>query len=332
MSRHTLPAERRWILFFYSVPSKPVNNRMTVWRKLVKAGAIPLKGAVYVLPFSEDHYEFAQWLVAEVKEMQGDAAMLAVDRVDSVADSEVIELFRQARRSDYLPLAKEVEEIARKLNAIRKGGQGAAPKTLAAQLEKSRKAWSDIQRIDFFATEEGAALGSTIASIQQEVEELAGGRGQADPSVPVRRRKAADYQGRTWATRSRPFVDRMATAWLIATFIDPRASFVFIDGGQDAPLPAETVAFDVAGGEFTHVGDLCTFEVMLRAFGLKDKGVRQIAEIVHDLDLKDNKYQSPEAAGVEEILRGIRQTAADDQDALARGMQVFALLHAAKKS
>jgi len=143
---------------------------------------------------------------------------------------------------------------------------------------------------------------------------------------------AADYHGRTWATRRHPFVDRMACAWLIKHSIDPDAVFEFIDEDGKNSLPPSTIVFDMSGGEFTHSGDLCTFEVLLRVFGLKDKALKQIAETVHDLDMKDGKYQSQEALGVERILTGIRKTAIDDADALLQGIQVFEMLYQAKKS
>jgi len=324
--------KKRWILFFYSVPSKPVNNRMTVWRKLLKSGAVPLKGAVYILPFNDDHYEFGQWLIAEVKDMKGDAAMAAIEQVDGVSDEEIIGLFNEARRNDYLPVARDIEEVARKLNAITKGGQGSAPKSLAAQLGKIRKAWSEIQQVDFFSAPEGIKLGETISRLQGELQQLGGPAQTSEHTVAVIPRSKDGYRGRIWATRARPFIDRMASAWLIATFIDPDASFFFFNEEQQAPLPGEAIVFDVADGEFTHSGDLCTFEVLIRSFALKDKALRQLAEIVHDLDLKDNKYQSTEAQGVEEILNGIRKTALDDNDSLTQGMRVFAMLYAAKKS
>ena len=95
-------------------------------------------------------------------------------------------------------------------------------------------------------------------------------------------------------------------------------------------MTTSTVAFDVRGGEFTHVGDLCTFEVLVKSFRIKDKAVKKIAEIVHDLDVKDEKYGKPETAGVEDILSGIRKTAKNDADGLERGMAVFEMLYQSK--
>jgi hypothetical protein len=122
----------------------------------------------------------------------------------------------------------------------------------------------------------------------------------------------------------------MASAWLIKRFIDPKASFVFIDERGIASLGNTTVAFDMRGAAFTHVGDLCTFEVLVKSFGIKDKAVKKISEIVHDLDVKDDKYGKPETAGVEDILAGIRKTAKDDADGLERGMAAFEMLYQSK--
>ena len=122
----------------------------------------------------------------------------------------------------------------------------------------------------------------------------------------------------------------MASAWLIKRFIDPKASFVFIDDLNVTSIDKNRVAFDMRGGAFTHVGDLCTFEVLVRSFGIKDKAVKKIAEIVHDLDVKDDKYGKPEAAGVEDILAGIRKTAKNDADGLGKGMAAFEMLYQSK--
>lgn len=321
-----------WILFFYSVPSKPVSNRMTVWRKLMKAGAIPLKGSVYILPFTAEHYEFLQWLVAEIKAMNGDAVLVSIEKVDSIKDSEIIDLFNQARKHDYLPIANDLEGLVRKLQNIKKGGQGQSPKGLAGQFDKIVKAVAEIEKLDFFSTADGVSLRKSIELLQNEVNQLMGPPKKVEQTAVFNQKLAADYRGRTWATRRGPFVDRMACAWLIKRYIDPEALFQFIGEDEMDSLPASTIVFDMFGGEFTHVGDLCTFEVLSRAFGLKEKALKQIGETVHDLDMKDEKYHSPEAMGVEQILSGIRKMAHDDAEALAQGMQVFEMLYQSKRS
>lgn len=321
----------QWLLFFYSVPSKPVSNRMTVWRKLMKAGAIPLKGAVYILPCTAEHYEFLQWLVVEIKAMQGDATIISIDKVDTTSDSEIIALFNQARQDDYLAIRNDLEELTRKLDNITKGGQGQGQKWLTGQFDKIVKAFAGIEKLDFFASAEGSSLRPAIELVRNELDQLLQPPEKMAPTVSDQK-LAADYRGRTWATRRAPFVDRMASAWLIRRWIDPDAVFQFIEEEEVASLPPTAIVFDVYGGEFTHSGDLCTFEVLCRAFGLKDKALKQIAETVHDLDLKDGRYQAAAASGVERILAGIRKTAPDDHAALTQGMQVFEMLYQSKKS
>ena len=127
-----------------------------------------------------------------------------------------------------------------------------------------------------------------------------------------------------------PFVDRMASAWLIKKFIDSYAKFQFIDERETAKVEAETVTFDIKEGEFTHIGDMCTFEVIVKSFGVKDRIVRKIAELVHELDMKDDKFHSNEAAGIEDVLTGIRKTGKGDTDILERGIAVFEMLYASK--
>ena len=322
----------RWVLFFYSVSSKPVSNRMSVWRKLMKVGAVPLKGSVYILPYTAEHEELLHWLVAEIKEMKGDAAMVSIERVDTIKDSEIIDLFNQARRSDYQTIGQELEEVVRKLNNIKKGGQDPNKKGLSGQLDKISKAFAEVQKIDFFSAADGVSLRTSIDLVQQELNQLMGTKKKSEQPAVFSQKLAADYQGRVWATRKRPFVDRMACAWLIKNFIDKNAVFEFIDEDKVGTLPTTTIVFDMYGGEFTHAGDLCTFEVLIRAFGLKDKALKQLSETIHDLDIKDGKYQSQEAIGVEHILAGIRKSASEDSAALALGMQVFEMLYISKKS
>lgn len=321
-----------WILFFYSVPSKPVSNRMSVWRKLLKVGAISLKGTVYIMPYTTEHYELLHWLVAEIKEMNGDAAMVSIEKVDTIKDSEILELFNQARNGDYQAIGQDLEKVVRKLSNIKKGGQDQNQKGLSGQLDKISKAFAEIQKIDFFCAADGVLLGTSIDLAQHELNQILGTQKKVEQAAVFSRKLAADYQGRVWATRKRPFVDRMACAWLIKKFIDKNAVFEFIDEDKIDRLSATTVVFDMYGGEFTHVGDLCTFEVLVRAFGLKDKVLKQLAETIHDLDMKDDKYQSPEAKGVEYILAGIRKSASEDSVVLALGMQVFEMLYIAKKT
>lgn len=317
-----------WLLIFYSVPSNPVSNRMKIWRKLAKAGAVQLKGSVYILPANEEHEEFLQWLIGEVKSMGGDGAFVRSAEIKTMANDDIVQLFTTQVGEEYNRLEKFLDVLERKVQSIRKGSKSEEGKGLAGQAAKITKELEETGKRDWFNSPAGLAIKKRLHTLQTALRE-AGGKAPGEVSS-IASRRIQDYQGKTWATRKNPFVDRMASAWLIKRFIDPKASFAFIDERDVAALDASTVAFDLRGAAFTHVGDLCSFEVLVKSFGIKGKAVKNIAEIVHDLDVKDDKYGKPEAAGIEEILAGIRKTAENDADGLERGMAAFEMLYQSK--
>ena len=143
------------------------------------------------------------------------------------------------------------------------------------------------------------------------------------PTVPTAQTTAVQrFAACTWVRRPRPGVDRMSSAWLIRTFIDPEARFVF----ADQPEP-DQVAYDMYAGDFTHQGEACTFEVLVRRFRIADAAVRRIAEVVHDLDLNDAKYLHPEAQTIGLLVEGVRESQPDDRRALEVGISIFAAFH-----
>ncbi|MFZ2198877.1 MAG: chromate resistance protein ChrB domain-containing protein [Thermodesulfovibrionales bacterium] len=319
-----------WIIFFYSVPSKPVSSRMKVWRKLMKAGAVQLKGSVYILPFSDDHYEFLQWLVSEIAAMKGEGTFTRIEHIDTMKDSEIISLFDRQRENDYRAIETILDDLERRLGSIRKGGKAQNIEGLSAQSGKLLKEFEEVKKIDFFFSKKGSDLNERMKRIAAEIKKLSGTEAAKESPLTISTAAVDAYQRKIWVTRKKPFIDRMASAWLIRKFIDRDASFAFADEKEMETAGKNSVAFDVRGGEFTHSGDLCTFEVLIKSFGLKDKVLKKIAEIVHDLDLKDGKYGPAEAKGLEDILIGIRITAKDDVDALERGMAVFEMLYMSK--
>jgi len=295
----------------------------------VKAGAVQLKGTAYILPDSREHQELFQWLAEEVAGMGGEAAFVRADRVETVPDIEIVALFERRKALDYRPLAEALVVMEREIDGTRQGGRTSAAKALRSRIAKITKDFEEARRTDFFSSTAGRDLGIRIERVQSALSELAAA-GQAPRSAGIPIRSPETYQGIRWVTRRDPFVDRMASAWLIRKFIDAEAAFGFIDGEEVAAAGPGVVAYDVRGGEFSHVGNLCTFEVLVRSFALKDPALAKVVEIVHDLDVKEDRYRRAEAAGVEEILEGVRRTAADDDDALKRGMAVFEMLYAAK--
>jgi hypothetical protein len=317
-----------WLIFFYSVPSKPVSNRVKIWRRLSKTGAVQLKDSVYILPHNDMHYEFFQWLVSEVIGMNGDAAFLKSESVETLKDTEINELFDQQRGKDYGTIEKELEVLENITNSFKKGSRTHGEKKISERFSKLSRDFEEIRKIDFFCSDDGKLLMKRVQSLEREIHRLSGT--VAEKEVVIEPRNPEDYQGKIWATRKRPFIDRMGSAWLIKEFIDRKPAFQFIDEEKVDSLDKNMIAFDVRGGEFTHVGNMCTFEVILKSFRIKDRTLNKIAEIVHELDLNDDTFSNPEAKGIEEILIGIRKTEKDDRKILEKGMAVFSMLYASK--
>jgi len=318
-----------WLLFFYSAPAKPVKNRMRIWRRLSRAGALHLKGAVYILPCNDENYELCQWLVSEIASMDGAGDFVKVEKIEIIKNKEIIELFNQQREQDYSDIKKGLEELERKINSIKKGGIRDDDKGLREQFKKYSKGFEEIRKIDFFSSKAGIDLKKEIKAAEEEFKRFIGVKFKK-AEFPLPFKNVKNYQGRTWVTRKKPFVDRMSSAWLIKRFIDKKAAFRFIDEDEIEKIDKVAAAFDIKGGEFTHIGDMCTFEVIVKTFNLKDKALKKIAEIVHEIDIKDGKYENSDARGIECILVGIRKTIKNDLEALEKGMTVFEMLYASK--
>ncbi|MBI4688542.1 MAG: chromate resistance protein [Nitrospirae bacterium] len=318
----------KWLLFFYSIPAQPVNNRIKIWRRLIKAGALQFKGAVYILPYSEEHYEFCQWLVSEAGGLGGEAAFTGIKHVETMKDSEIVELFNRQREEDYKSIEKDIEELERRLGSLKKGSLPKG-KNLTGRLERLSKEFEEIKKTDFFSSKTGIELDRKIKTLRNEINAISASDIKRQKEKIIAK-KIKDYQEKRWVTRKRPFVDRMASAWLIKRFIDTDAIFDFIDESALENISKGKVTFDIKGGEFTHTGSLCTYEALLKSFGIKDKAVRAIGEIVHEIDIKDERYKNPEAKGIEDILIGITKTARDDMECLEKGMSIFEMLYTAK--
>ncbi len=282
-----------------------------------------------MLPMSDEHYEFFSWLVDEVEAMGGEAAFTRVACIDSVDDQQIIELFRQRKAEEYIPVSKAIDNLETKLNSIKKGSSLKNLSHLSGEAAKISKAFEEAIKTDFFSSTTGKTLQKKLAALLSTLKDFSGDT-HKDRVSPVPQKSISDYQRMVWVTRKKPFVDRMASAWLIKRFIDRQASFRFADEKELAAVGKGQITFDMSGGEFTHAGELCTFEVLVRAFGIKDKAVRKIAELVHELDIKDDKYRNAETKGLEEILSGLRKSAANDTELLEKGISIFEMLYLSK--
>ena len=319
----------RWLVFFYTLPSKPVRNRMLIWRRLLKAGALPFKGSVYILPDTEEHHEFLTWLISEVISLKGEGSLVRVDKFETDDNRQVVRIFNDQRDTAYQPILSEIDAVERKLSSIKIGSDSQDIKKLSHQIRKLQRDFEEIKRIDFFLSKRGLEAEKKLERILTTVNGIAKTETTKN-AVRIELANIQDYQNKTWATRKRPFVDRFASAWLIKKFIDKNGSFVFIDEKEFNSIDKDVIFFDIRGGRFTHAGNMCTFEVLIKSFSLKDKTLRKIAEIVHELDVKDDKFRTSEAKGIEDILSGIRKTVKDDYESLERGMAIFEMLYVSK--
>jgi hypothetical protein len=281
---------------------------------LQQLGAVAVKQAVYALPDSPAAREDFEWLKTEIESAGGQATVFAADTIDTWSDDALIEEFRRSREEAYTSLAREAERMIRRFSTRRR--QAGAPQRRAVQQIRQRLA--AIEQVDFF----GSAGRDRVVGLVQHIEQRAGVAGSEIASAAA---AIGSYQGRLWVTRPRPGVDRMASAWLLRRFVDQRATFGFVSDRDLAP--AESIPFDMVGVEFTHRGDRCTFEVLVETFALAEPAILNLAEIVHDLDLKDARYGAAAAPAIGLVIDGLRLAYADDQALLVQGIVLFDALY-----
>jgi hypothetical protein len=313
--------EARWMLLIHQIPPRPAYLRVKIGRHLQRIGAVAIKNSVYALPHNDETQEDFQWVLREVVKGGGDASIVEGRFIDGLSDDEVVALFQTAREADYRELAEQAREIAASLPK-----RGPPPENrrieVANHIARLRQRLSELVAIDFFGAPGREIAEGVVSGMEARMKPSMESHAPAKPTV-----RREEYRGRTWVTRSGIKVDRMASAWLIRKFIDPQARFKFVPAKGYVPQKSE-VRFDMFEAEFTHDGDLCTFEVLVERFGLADPALRPIAEIVHDVDVKDAKYGREEAPGVGQVVAGIAAAHAEDEARLERGTALFEDMYA----
>jgi len=312
LPRHTA-TRRRWLMLVHQLPASPSNLRVRTWRRLQELGAVALKQSVYVLPDSAEAREDFEWLKVEIQGSGGEASVFLADAVDPAADAELVEEFRRSRQAAYAVLAAELQRSQRSaLSKSRKPMTGRRD-----QLTRHRQRLAAIEKIDFF----GAAGRDRVQALLSAAEGKGGGAG-----APAKTGESSgQYTNRLWVTRPLPGVDRMSSAWLIRRFIDPAARFDFCADAQAAP--AGSVSFDMFGGEFTHRGQHCTFETLCAHFAIAEPAVLRLAQVVHDVDLKDGYFGAPDGPTVGAAIEGLQLACADDHALLEQGIGLFEALY-----
>ena len=308
----------KWLLLLLQLPTSPTSVRMKTWRRLQQLGSVAIKNSVYVLPNTPQAREDFEWLATEIRGANGQASIMTADALTAEEDEQIRAAFLTQRAAEYDAVRAGAEAVLRSVK-IRPAGT----RRIAAgrALRSGREALVRLDAMDVIPAE---ARSKAVAALDRLEARLVP-EPERTPTMPATATaRVNSFQGRTWVTRPRPGVDRMASAWLIQRFIDPKARFTFAD---EPPADRKSVAFDMFGSEFGHQGDRCTFEVLCDRFGIKDAAARKVAKIVHDVDLKDERYSPPEAPMVARMVEGLRASYADDQELLTHGIAMFAALY-----
>ncbi len=317
----------KWILLIHQIAHDSPNLRVKIWRNLKKHGAVLFKNAVYVLPHTNEHEEIMQWLCNQIKEGGSDASLFITESLDKKQDDEIMKSFHEICDKEYISLIEVCDAELKKITQ-REDTEGISEglaHEYKRKLNEILKSADDISKIDFFHAPQKEILLQKIASSQKMLLKWAK-TSEKEIKVTGKVYQIKDFSGKKWATRKDIFIDRIASAWLIRRFIDPKACFVFVSKGTEK-VPRGTVPFDMYGSEFTHHGEDCTFETIMKAFDLKDSALQSIAEIVHDIDLKDNKYGRKEAEGIGQIITGLSQKLKNDTKLLEKGLEIFDALY-----
>jgi hypothetical protein len=302
-----MPVKRKinWLLLLVRLPATHKVERVAIWRKLKKSGAIPIQTSTYVLPDRPSCYETFQWLTQHIRDTGGDATLVRAREIEGLRNEELVALFNAARAKEYASL----RELARSLAKRHKGASDSV-----GRLDRVRKQFREVRQTDFF----NCPRAQDVEMLLRKLE-----RPQSISLTPVKARPR-DYRNKIWITRPRPEIDRVGSAWLIRKFIDRKAKFIFA-----ATLPADdrVVSFDMLDGDFTHCGEDCTFETVLKRFQIRDPAAHKIGEMIHDADLDDGKFERSECVGIDRVLKGWAREGLSDQEILRRGFQCFDALY-----
>ena len=296
-----------WLLLLFSLPTNRNTERVAVWRRLKKMGAVQIKTSTYLLPDEPAQYEQFQWLAQQIRDYGGDSTLVRAQEIEGLTKEKVIAMFNDARAKNYAELRKSLQSFITRRKKM--DAEGAA-----SELEKLMRQFREIRAVDFF----DSPRGHDIAMLLRRAE-------GPKRSRQLETLNVKQYQEKTWLTRPRPEIDRVGSAWLIARFIDRKPKFVFAPTVDAIP---NAIPFDMLDAEFSHHGNYCTFETLTRRFTISDKSLAKIGEMIHDADLDDARFQRVEAVGIDRVLKGWAKQGLSDQEILRRGFECFDALYA----
>jgi len=296
-----------WLLLLFSLPTNRNTERVAVWRRLKKIGAVQIKTSTYLLPDEPAQYEQFQWLAQQIRDYGGDSTLVRAQEIEGLSKEKVIAMFNDARAKGYGELRKSLQGFITRRKKMDAEG-------VASELQRLMRQFREIRAVDFF----DSPRGHDIAMLLRRAE-------GPKRSRQLETLNVKQYQEKTWLTRPRPEIDRVGSAWLIARFIDRKPKFVFASTVEAIP---DAIPFDMLDAEFSHHGNYCTFETLTRRFTISDKSLAKIGEMIHDADLDDARFQRIEAVGIDRILKGWAKQGLSDQEILRRGFECFDALYA----
>jgi len=309
----------KWLLLIHQIPPKPAYFRVKIWRRLHGLGAVAVKNSVYVIPKNDDTLEDFQWVLREIVQGGGEAYICVASFIEGLTDDQIEALFRSARDAEYAQLAEEARAVLDNAPANPSAATDEDRNQLEAGAMRLKKRLVAVKALDFFDASGRESAETVVNRIEDLLRKL---KKTATDEGDERRLDLRELIGLTWVTRKGVYVDRVACAWLIRRFIDPAAQFRFVSSKGYRPRAGE-MRFDMYEGEFTHDGHLCTLEVLVEKLFSGDAALVQIGRIIHDLDLKDGKFNLPETAGIGSIINGLASAHKSDEERIERGGAIF---------
>lgn len=297
----------QWITLITSLPTENATARMRTWRALKASGAAVLRDGVYLMPEREICRVTLEGLAVDVISTGGSALVMGVEQPKAMSFEDLFD-----RREDYAALLSDIGKARDGISLDN------APDALR-QVRKLRKTFAGISDIDFFPGEARRQTEQAVQELEASASHLLFPDEPHAMDAAIAARKPSDYVGRVWATRKHPWVDRLASAWLIRRFIDPEARIAWLESPRDCPKNA--LGFDFDGATFSHIGARVSFEVLIASFGIESPALIRMGGLVHFLDV--GGIQPPEAGGIESVLAGMRETITDDDQLLALASGVF---------
>jgi hypothetical protein len=296
-----------WLLLLFSLPTNRNTERVAVWRRLKKMGAVQIKTSTYLLPDVPAQYEQFQWLAQQIRDYGGDSTLVRAQEIEGLGKEKTIAIFNDARAKDYGELRKALQSFIARRKKMETGDA-------ISELERLTRQFREVRAVDFFDSPRGHDVAMLLrrAASPKRLQQL--------ETLDVK-----EYQGKTWLTRPRPEIDRVGSAWLISRFIDRKPKFVFAPTRDAIPV---AIPFDMLDAEFSHHGNYCTFETLTRRFVISNKSIAKIGEMVHDADLDDARFQRIEAVGIDRVLKGWAKEGLPDEEILRRGFECFDALYA----